>query len=92
MTPAEAETSLSNSLPAADAEAPAVLQVLPRLETGGVERGTVDITGAIAAAGLRPVVVSAGGTMVREIERAGGGRVKYFSTERSGAARTDTQA
>ena len=71
MTPAEAETSLSHSVPVPDAEAPAVLQVLPRLETGGVERGTVDITGAISAAGLRPVVVSAGGTMVHEVERAG---------------------
>ena len=34
-----------------NAKAPAVLQVLPRLETGGVERGTVDITAALIAAG-----------------------------------------
>jgi glycosyltransferase involved in cell wall biosynthesis len=49
-----------------------VLQVLPRLETGGVERGTVDIAVALARAGWRAVVASAGGPMVREIERAGG--------------------
>jgi len=49
-----------------------VLQVLPRLETGGVERGTVDIAVALARAGWKPVVASAGGPMVREIERAGG--------------------
>ena len=48
------------------------MQVLPRLETGGVERGTVDITMALTAAGRRAIVVSAGGSMVREIERAGG--------------------
>ena len=72
MTPADAETSSSHSAPPPDPKAPAVLQVLPRLETGGVERGTVDITAALTEAGRRAVVVSAGGPMVREIERAGG--------------------
>ena len=46
--------------------------MLPRLEMGGVERGTVDITAAIVEAGWRAVVVSGGGPMVREVERAGG--------------------
>ena len=50
----------------------AVLQVLPRLVTGGVERGTVEITQALTNAGWKAVVASAGGPMVREIERAGG--------------------
>lgn len=49
-----------------------ILQVLPRLETGGVERGTVDVTEAIVRAGWRAVVASGGGTMVHEVERAGG--------------------
>ena len=44
--------------------------MLPR-ETGGVERGTVDITMALTAAGRRAIVVSAGGSIVREIERVG---------------------
>ena len=51
---------------------PAVLQVVPRLVSGGVERGTVEIAAALAAAGWKAVVVSEGGPMVREIERAGG--------------------
>lgn len=51
---------------------PTVLQVLPALHTGGVERGTVDIALALVAAGWRAVVVSAGGPMAREIERGGG--------------------
>ena len=51
---------------------PAVLQVVPNLLTGGVERGTVDVSAALVQAGWRSVVVSAGGPMVREIERAGG--------------------
>jgi glycosyltransferase involved in cell wall biosynthesis len=49
----------------------AVLQVLPALATGGVERGTVDIAAAVAAAGGTAIVVSSGGPMVREVERAG---------------------
>jgi glycosyltransferase involved in cell wall biosynthesis len=49
-----------------------ILQVLPALESGGVERGTVEITQAIAAAGGRALVASAGGRMVGQVERAGG--------------------
>ncbi|ABC24170.1 glycosyltransferase family 4 protein [Rhodospirillum rubrum] len=50
---------------------PTVLQVLPELVTGGVERGTVDMAAALVAAGWRAVVASAGGPMVRELERVG---------------------
>ena len=50
---------------------PTVLQVLPRLVTGGVERGTVDVAAALKAEGWTAIVASAGGPMVREIERAG---------------------
>jgi glycosyltransferase involved in cell wall biosynthesis len=51
---------------------PVVLQVLPALDGGGVERGTVEITAAIATAGGRPLVASAGGRMAPSVERAGG--------------------
>ena len=47
------------------------MQVLPALVTGGVERGTVDTAKALAKAGWVSYVVSAGGPMVRELERAG---------------------
>ena len=50
---------------------PTVLQVLPRLVTGGVERGTVDVAAALKAEGWTAIVASAGGPMVRELERAG---------------------
>jgi len=46
-----------------------VLQVLPALETGGVERGTVQVASALATAGWRPLVASGGGAMVRELDR-----------------------
>jgi glycosyltransferase involved in cell wall biosynthesis len=50
---------------------PAVLQVIPALVSGGVERGTVDLAGALVAAGWIACVASAGGPMERELTRAG---------------------
>lgn len=50
---------------------PVVLQILPSLATGGVERGAADVAAALAAAGGKSIVVSSGGPMVREVERAG---------------------
>lgn len=50
-----------------------VLQVLPELGVaGGVERGAIEIAGAIAAAGGRALVASAGGALAHEIGKAGG--------------------
>ncbi len=49
-----------------------VLQVLPALETGGVERGAVEMVQAIVRAGGSALVASAGGRMVALVERAGG--------------------
>jgi glycosyltransferase involved in cell wall biosynthesis len=51
---------------------PVVLQVLPSLVTGGVERGTIEITQAIAEAEAVALVASAGGPMVPAVRRAGG--------------------
>ncbi len=48
-----------------------VLQVLPALVTGGVERGTIEVADAIQAAGGRSIVVSNGGPMVHELDRVG---------------------
>lgn len=50
---------------------PTVLQVLPALVSGGVERGTVDVARALVEAGWRAIVVSRGGPMVHELERVG---------------------
>jgi glycosyltransferase involved in cell wall biosynthesis len=51
---------------------PVVLQVLPSLVTGGVERGTIEITEAVAGAAGIALVASAGGRLVPAVERAGG--------------------
>jgi len=53
-----------------------VLQVLPSLETGGVERGTVEIVQAVVAAGGTALVASEGGRLVGAVERAGGRHVR----------------
>jgi glycosyltransferase involved in cell wall biosynthesis len=53
------------------APTPVVLQVLPALGSGGVERGTVEIAEAIATAGGSALVASAGGRMAAEVERVG---------------------
>jgi glycosyltransferase involved in cell wall biosynthesis len=55
-----------------DDRGPVVLQILPSLGTGGVERTTVEMTQAVALAGGIPLVASAGGPLVAAVERAGG--------------------
>ena len=55
---------------------PVILQVLPALDTGGVERGTVDIAAAVHDAGWRSIVVSNGGPMVREVLRGGAAHIE----------------
>ena len=53
-----------------------ILQVIPALVTGGVERGTVETTAALVKAGFHAIVASSGGPMVHEIEAAGGTHIK----------------
>jgi glycosyltransferase involved in cell wall biosynthesis len=48
------------------------MQVLPALNSGGVEQGVVDINAAIVRAGGHSIVVSSGGRRVHEITKAGG--------------------
>ncbi len=49
-----------------------ILQVLPALGTGGVERGTLEITEAITNAGGRALVACNGGALSAQVRRAGG--------------------
>jgi glycosyltransferase involved in cell wall biosynthesis len=56
---------------AKDAGAPAILQVLPALVGGGVERGTIDLARFLVREGYRVIVASSGGPMIRELVGAG---------------------
>ncbi len=48
-----------------------VLQMLPGLDGGGVERGTLEVAGALVQRGHRSLVMSAGGRLVAELEAGG---------------------
>lgn len=48
-----------------------VLQILPSLESGGVERGTLEVGDELVRRGHRSLVVSGGGRMVADLEAAG---------------------
>jgi len=53
-----------------------VLQIIPSLISGGAERGTVDLAGALAAAGWTAYVASAGGPMEHQLARVGARHLK----------------
>ncbi len=71
MTATEVSTAAAAVESKTDAKGPVVLQVLPSLVTGGVERGAVDIAGAIIADGGTAIVASEGGLMENDLKRLG---------------------
>ncbi|MGL4400757.1 MAG: glycosyltransferase [Luteolibacter sp.] len=48
-----------------------VLQILPELNGGGVERGTLEVAAFLVGRGDESIVISHGGRMVADLERAG---------------------
>lgn len=48
-----------------------VLQVLPALNSGGVERGTLDLARGLVDAGHQSLVLSSGGRLVAQLEQEG---------------------
>lgn len=50
---------------------PVVLQVLPSLQSGGVERGTIEIAAALHKAGFTALVASSGGPMTVQLRHTG---------------------
>lgn len=50
-------------------EAPVILQVLPAMESGGVERGTAEIARAARDAGFTSIVASEGGKYAEELHK-----------------------
>jgi len=48
-----------------------VIQLVPELESGGVERGTVETANHLVAEGHESLVISGGGRMVAELHRPG---------------------
>jgi hypothetical protein len=54
-----------------------VLQVLPALDGGGVERGTLEVAAALTQQGHRSLVISAGGRLVARLEAAGSRHIDW---------------
>jgi glycosyltransferase involved in cell wall biosynthesis len=52
--------------------APTILQIIPRLDTGGAELSSIEIAEAIVHAGGRPLVATEGGRMAGRITALGG--------------------
>ncbi|MEK9728412.1 MAG: glycosyltransferase family 4 protein [Alphaproteobacteria bacterium] len=50
---------------------PVIVQIVPQMNRGGVERGTVEIAEAISARGWKAVVICNGGRMENQLRRAG---------------------
>lgn len=48
-----------------------VIQILPEMNSGGVERGTLEIAGYLVAQGHEAVVISNGGRLVDVLEKSG---------------------
>ncbi len=48
-----------------------VMQLVPNMRSGGVERGTVEVATSLVAAGHRCIVVSAGGRLVKALDNVG---------------------
>lgn len=60
-----------------------VLQVLPALDSGGVEKGTLEIADALVADGHRSMVMSNGGRLVKQLTENGSEHIQWPIGEKS---------
>lgn len=64
---------LNGNGPAPEDQRPlTVLQIVPRMDVGGIERGTLEITEAIVRVGGRAIIATAGGKLLHRVTKAGG--------------------
>lgn len=60
-----------------------VMQCLPSLDAGGVERGTLEISQALCQAGHHSIVISSGGRLVPELEKTGAKHIEWAIGKKS---------
>ena len=53
-----------------------ILQVVPALVSGGVERGTLEIAKKVVESGYKSIVISAGGPLVKILQASGSKHIK----------------
>lgn len=54
-----------------------VVQMLPAMEAGGVERGTIEVSEALVKAGHRAIVISGGGKLVSRLKGRGAEHLEW---------------
>ncbi len=54
-----------------------IVQLLPELNEGGVERGTMELSRELVKLGHESIVISAGGKLVKQIEEDGGKHITF---------------
>jgi glycosyltransferase involved in cell wall biosynthesis len=65
---------------------PTILQIIPRLDTGGAEITTLEVTEAIVKSGGRALVATQGGRLAAEVARLGGEIVTFRAATKNPAA------
>lgn len=60
-----------------------VLQILPALDSGGVERGTVDFAGELVKRGHQSLVMSSGGRLVTQLQQQGSEHINFAVHKKS---------
>jgi len=60
-----------------------ILQIIPKLDTGGAELSTIEIASAIVRAGGRAIVLSEGGRLAGRIESAGGELIPFSAATKN---------
>ena len=60
-----------------------VVQVVPRLDSGGVERGAIEVADALVAAGHEAILISLGGRLVDDLEQVGARHVYMSVADKS---------
>lgn len=60
-----------------------VIQILPALNTGGVERGTLDVAAELVRRGHRSIVISGGGELLGELKSSGSEHITLETGKKS---------
>ncbi|HEY4124132.1 MAG TPA: glycosyltransferase family 4 protein [Rhizomicrobium sp.] len=70
-------------MPASDSRKPAILQVIPALDTGGAERTTLDVAAALVREGFTALVASKGGRLEAELAASGAELVRMDAASKA---------
>lgn len=61
-----------------DSKQKVILQIIPSLESGGVERGTIDIAKSLKKQNFFPIVISSGGVLTYDLKEA---KITHFELD-----------